>query len=160
MQIPNYSGVNIQIINPTVNAPGTQSISQPSTNNYAPAPNTGNLSDQMTSKMIKEETNSTDTDTKKKMEKRQIVELTDDYIRTLENYLNSQDSEIRLMGAKDLIARLEEDPSRKDDVALNVLINKMLQDPSSAVRFLAMAALEARSATGNLETVQLLKNIQ
>jgi len=41
------------------------------------------------------------------MEKRQIVELTDDYIRTLENYLNSQDSEIRLMGAKDLIARLE-----------------------------------------------------
>ena len=56
-----------------------------------------------------------------KQEKRKIVQLTDDYIKTLENYLNSQDKEVRLMGAKEVVARLMEDESRKDDKALNAL---------------------------------------
>ncbi|MBP3924868.1 hypothetical protein J6E39_06475 [bacterium] len=100
------------------------------------------------------------TETNKKTEKRNIVVLTDDYIRNLENYLNSQDKEVRLMGAKEVIARLEEDDSRKDDKALNALVNKMLQDPSQQIRILALAALDSRSASGDAYTVQVLKNMQ
>ena len=40
----------------------------------------------------------------------------------LENYLNSQDKEVRLMGAKEVVARLDEDHSRKDDKALIILV--------------------------------------
>lgn len=104
--------------------------------------------------------NSQTTETNKKTEKRNIVVLTDDYIRNLENYLNSQDKEVRLMGAKEVIARLEEDESRKDDKALNALVNKMLQDPSQQIRILALAALDSRAASGDAYTVQVLKNMQ
>ena len=44
--------------------------------------------------------------------------------------------------------------------SLNALINKMLQDPSEDVRFLAMTALDSRIVSGNDFTVKLLKNIQ
>ena len=64
------------------------------------------------------------TDAGKKTEKRTIVMLTDDYIKNVENYLNSQDKEVRLMGAKEVVARALEDPSRKDDKALTALVNK------------------------------------
>ena len=37
------------------------------------------------------------------------VPLTDEYIKSLENYLNSQDSKVRLMGAKDVLERFKED---------------------------------------------------
>ena len=106
--------------------------------------------------MSSSENNKTD----KKTEKREIVQLTDDYIRNLENYLNSQDKEVRLMGAKEVIARLEEDHSRKDDKALNALINKMLQDPSAPVRILALSALDSRVVSGDDYTVGLLKQMQ
>ena len=105
-------------------------------------------------------TTTTTTDNSKKTEKRKIVELTDDYIKNLENYLNSQDKELRYMGAKEVVARLEEDDSRKDDAALNALVNKMLQDPYQKVQFLAMATLQNRMATGDNLTVQLLQGIQ
>lgn len=97
---------------------------------------------------------------KKKTEKRKIVELTDDYIRNLENYLNSPDKQVRLNAAKEVYARLEEDDSRFDDKALNALVNKMLQDPSSEVRFLALSALDGRICKGDDYTVGVLKNMQ
>jgi len=100
------------------------------------------------------------TDSKKKTEKRKIIELTDDYIRNLENYLNSQDKEVRLNAAKEVYNRLEEDESRYDDKALNALINKMLQDPSEQVRFIALSALDGRIVSGDDYTVNLLKNMQ
>ena len=96
----------------------------------------------------------------KKTEKREIVQLTDDYIKNLENYLNSQDKEVRLMGGKEVIARLEEDHSRKDDKALNALVNKMLQDPYTPVKILALSALDSRVVTGDDYTVGLLKQMQ
>ena len=99
-------------------------------------------------------------DNKKKTEKRKVVELTDEYIMNLENYLNSKDKEVRMMGAKEVIARLQEDDSRKDDPALTALINKMLQDPDQKIRFLALSMLEARTCTGNDYTVGVLQKMQ
>lgn len=104
--------------------------------------------------------NTSASDDKKKTEKRKIVELTDDYIRNLEAYLDSQDKSVRLNAAKEVYARLEEDDSRKDDKALNALINKMLQDPSQEIRFLALTALDGRIVTGDEYTIGVLQNIQ
>lgn len=171
--VPNYSGVNIQIFNPSVtpqgatapvynvNAPNYSTNSAngcyPSgyyTNNWGQN-GLGNISSSLTN------TNKSQTTTSdKKTEKREIVQLTDEYIKNLENYLNSQDKEIRMMGAKEVIARLEEDHERKDDKALNALINKMLQDPYTPVRVLAMSALNSRAATGDDITVGILQQMQ
>ena len=100
------------------------------------------------------------TDNKKKTEKRKIVELTDDYIKNLESYLNSQDKEIRKNAAKEVYQRLKEDDSRHDDKALTALINKMLQDPSEEIRVVALSALDERIVTGDDYTVNVLKNMQ
>ncbi len=94
-----------------------------------------------------------------KKEKPKVI-LTDDYIRTLENYLNSGDKKIRLMGAKELFDRFKEDENRKDDAALTALLNKSLQDPADTVKFMALTALDMGYATGNDETVQILTDMQ
>ena len=65
-----------------------------------------------------------------------------------------------MMGAKEVIARLQEDDTRKDDLALNALVNKMLQDPYTPVKVLALGALDSRIVTGDDYTVGLLKNMQ
>ena len=165
VQVPNYSGVNIQIFNPSVATPGaTAPVYNVNAPNYGNTPASGcypsgyytNNWGNTTKNLSSSENNKTD----KKTEKREIVQLTDDYIRNLENYLNSQDKEVRLMGAKEVIARLEEDHSRKDDKALNALINKMLQDPSAPVRILALSALDSRVVSGDDYTVGLLKQMQ
>ncbi len=96
----------------------------------------------------------------KKTEKRTIVMLTDEYIKNVENYLNSQDKEVRLMGAKEVVARALEDPSRKDDKALTALVNKMIQDPDMKVRFLGLSLLYSRNITGDEYTVNVLKQMQ
>ncbi len=156
IQVPNYSGVNIQIFNPSVNTPG--STAAPATinaPNYSTNPTSypANYYTQNLAQPVKEVD-------KKKMEKRQIVQLTDDYVKSLENYLNDQNKQVRLMGAKEVLARLQEDDSRKNDPALNALVNKMLQDPSQPVRLMAMTALENRNATGNDTSKIILTNIQ
>lgn len=191
VQVPaSTSGVNIQIINPSVTAPGgtppTYNVNAPCyPSNYYTNPmgngamngagqtgantngaNGGNgsangVNGQGTDKNT--ETNkTTETETKdgKKTEKKKIVQLTDDYIRNLENYLNSQEKDIRLSAAKEVYSRLEEDESRKDDKALTALINKMLQDPSEEIRVLAMAALQGRIVTGDDFTVGVLTRMQ
>lgn len=134
------------------------------TDNNANANNTNNSENASnittTSTTTKETKETTKTEEKKKTEKRKVVELTDEYIKNLENYLNSQDQEIRMMGAKEVIARLQEDDSRKDDPALTALINKMLQDPSQQIRILALSMLDSRTCTGNDYTVNVLKKMQ
>lgn len=164
VQVPNYSGVNIQIFNPTVATPGsTLPASNVNAGNYSTNPSyppnyyTQNLAKQpeaVTPAPVAEEPE------KKKTEKRDVVKLTDDYIKNLEKYLNSQNKDVRLMGAKEVMARLQEDESRKDDPALNALVNKMLQDPYQPIKFMALAALEARVATGDDTSVGILQNIQ
>lgn len=173
LQIPaSTSGVNIQIFNPSVSTPG----SQPATYNVnAPCypsnyytgqmgiPNNVNQNSNTQNTQNTQETKSTkETTTKeeKKTEKKKIVQLTDDYIRNLENYLNSQDKEVRLSAAKEVYARLEEDDTRKDDKALTALVNKMLQDPADEIRLLALTALESRIVTGDDFTVGVLKQMQ
>ncbi len=42
-----------------------------------------------------------------------------------------------MMGAKEVIARLQEDDSRKEDPALTALVNKLLQDPYQPIKMLA-----------------------
>lgn len=159
IQVPNYSGVNIQIFNPAVAAPGAavpgSSVNAPtySTNPYPANYYTQNLTQPALPVQAVLPAD-------KKKEKREVVQLTDTYIKNLEMYLNNQKKDVRLMGAKEVLARLQEDESRKNDPALNALINKMLQDPYQPVKFIAMAALESRAATGNQTTVGLLRNLQ
>lgn len=130
--------------------------------NTAGATDGANTKDAAASEAAGGENNPSKTDEKdgKKTEKRQVVELTDDYIKTLENYLNSQDTEVRLMGAKEVVNRLTEDPSRKDDPALTALVNKMLQDPSSTIRAIALSLIDSRTVSGDDYTVNVLKKMQ
>jgi hypothetical protein len=165
MQVPNYSGVNIQIFNPSVNAGGACS---PAPAVQTPAPATNPFPFQSypqpyyTNPMgsTQPAQPQAPAEQPKKMEKREIVELSDDYIKNLENYLNSQNVDVRSQGGKEVIARLKEDDSRKDDPALNALVNKMLNDPSQKVRIIGMSALDSGIATGNDETVKILTNMQ
>ena len=170
VSVPNYSGVNIQIFNPSVTPPGaTAPVYNVNAPNYStnqapgcyPSGYYTNNYGQNGANAAQSNLNSTEnSSSNKKTEKREIVQLTDEYIMNLENYLNSQDKEIRLMGAKEVIARLDEDHSRKDDKALNALINKMLQDPYTPVRVMAMSALNSRIVTGDAFTVNVLQQMQ
>ena len=89
-----------------------------------------------------------------------VIALTNEYIMSLENYLNNPNKEIRLMASKEILTRLDEDKDRYDDAALNALLNKMLQDPNKLVRIAALSALSGGLASGNDYTVQLLKGIE
>lgn len=89
-----------------------------------------------------------------------VVALTNEYIMSLENYLNNPNTEIRLMAAKEILTRLDEDKNRYDDAALNALLNKMLQDPEKLVRIAALSAFSSQLASGNDYTVTLLTKIQ
>ena len=92
--------------------------------------------------------------------KKQIVVLTNEYIMSLENFLNNPNKEIRRKGASEVINRFGEDKTRRDDAALNALLNKMLQDPDKGVRTLGLSAVSSGIASGNEFTVQILKNME
>ena len=92
--------------------------------------------------------------------KTRVVALTNDYIMSLENYLNNPNAEIRLMASKEILTRLDEDKNRYDDAALNALLNKMLQDPDNLVRVAAFSAFSSGLASGNDYTVELLQKVQ
>ena len=99
-------------------------------------------------------------DEKNNAKESKTVPLTDEYIKSLENYLNNPNDEIRLMASKEILTRLDEDKRRYDDPALNALLNKMLQDPSKLIRIAALSAFSSELASGNDYTVTLLHNIQ
>ncbi len=129
--------------------------------------NAGNSSDNnsensSSSEKITENNTTTTSQSKdgKKTEKRKVVALTNEYIKTLENYLNSQDAEVRKMGAHEVVDRLTEDPSRNDDPALTALVNKMLQDPNAGIRAIALSIVESRAILGDDLTVKILKKMQ
>ena len=110
----------------------------------------------------KTEQNSSAQEEKKKEEEKEktIVPLTDDYIKSLENYLNNNNAKIRLIGAKEVLERFKEDENRKDNPSLMPLLNKILKDSSPSVRFLGLTALQLGYCVGNDETISLLKQIQ
>ena len=147
-------------------------IQNPVNNNEAPAYTTPAALDEQ--KITSEEDLSTsaeiitDLDTRnaeqKDLEKngkaKRVVSLTNEYIMSLENYLDNPNTEIRLMAAKEVLTRLDEDKNRYDDAALNALLNKMLQDPSKLVRIAALSAFSSQLASGNDYTITLLNQIQ
>ena len=92
--------------------------------------------------------------------KKDIVLLTDDYIKTLENYIRNDNPEIKLMGAKELMNRFKEDSSRKNDPALTALLNLLLQIKYSNVKMIGTTILENRWAQGDALTQQLLAQMQ
>lgn len=92
--------------------------------------------------------------------KTKVVALTNEYIMSLEKYLDNPNSEIRLMASKEVLTRLDEDHDRFNDAALNALLNKMLQDPNKLVRIAALSAFSSQLASGNDYTIQLLNNIK
>ena len=162
------SAVNIQIFNPAVTTPGAQAptynVNAPSYNPNCQCPQSNSVNGGANTinqpDLSQNSSTTTTTNTDKKTEKKNVVQLTDEYIKNLEAYLNSNEKEIRLNGAKEVFARLEEDQSRKDDKALTALINKMLQDPSEEIRFLALTALESRIVTGDDYTKSVLQKMQ
>ena len=101
----------------------------------------------------------TDSADKTKRTKR-IVELTDEYIQTLENYLKHPDLSIRKMGMTELIKRYEEDKSRFSDPALTALLNIALQDKSSEIRQLGLSLIAAGSAAGDENTTKIIEPLQ
>ena len=105
----------------------------------------------------KEATDKKDEKTEKKKE---IVPLTDEYIKSLENYLDDSNPKIRLIAAKDILERFKEDENRKDNPSLIPLLNKILRDTSPSVRFLGLTTLDLGYCAGDNETVEILKEMQ
>ena len=92
--------------------------------------------------------------------KKRVQVLTDQYIKNLEQYLNSPSEDMRKFAAQEVLKRLDEDRTRYNDAALNALINKMLQDPAChKVKATALTALETQLAQGNDTTVKILTNM-
>ena len=90
---------------------------------------------------------------------KRVVELTDDYIKSLESYLRSPDESIRKTAVKEIIQRYEEDNSRYDDPALTALLNIALQDPVPNNRVMAMSVIAGGNAHGDENTIAILNNL-
>lgn len=170
--MPMYpSNYNNMFVNPTYNmqpngqpAPLYQGmpIQEPKQNsndllNKANMANETNLI-QKTQNSTTDETNSKKADDKKNTKK--VTPLTDEYVKSLENYMNNENPKVRLIGAKELLERFKEDENRKDNPSLMPLLNKALRDTSPSVRFLGLTMLQLGYAVGNDETVAILKEIQ
>lgn len=91
---------------------------------------------------------------------RQIVVLTDNYIKNLENYLRNSNIELRKEAVKEILDRFKEDKSRINNPSLTALLNIALQDPDPTVKAAAMSIVSSGYAKGNEQTIQLLKQIQ
>ena len=142
----NMGGVNQ---NMTINGLGTQYPS-------LAANNGSNNIDRKNIKEVNIETKNISNNPKQ----REIVILTDNYIKNLENYLRSNNSELRKDAIKEVLMRFKEDKSRMDNPSLTALLNIALQDPNGTVRSVAMTALEAGYAKGNSQTEQILRGLQ
>lgn len=156
-------GVNIYIYNPAGvggasatanNNYGSPVVNQPLAQQPAPAPAQQPISPQ------EPIANTPITDDKAtKDAKKDLVEITDEYVKSVENYLRSPDEEIRKMGIVELIKRFEEDSSRYDHPALNALLNIALQDPTAHNRLLAMSPIATESAHGDANTAKILDGL-
>lgn len=92
--------------------------------------------------------------------KKRIQVINDQYIKNLEQYLNSPSEDLRKFAAQEVLKRLDEDRTRYNDAALNALINKMLQDPAChKVKATALTALDTQLAQGNDNTVKILSDM-
>lgn len=93
--------------------------------------------------------------------KKRVVVLTDEYIKNLEAYLDSDNEELREYAASEVIQRLDEDKTRHDDKALNALVNKMILDPyDHKVRERGLLAIDSQLAGGDENTKTVLEMIK
>lgn len=158
--------------NPLYNADGSP-VLENSAGNYHPetgfgggytAPSQGGISDAQVDKIVEAIKSINKTDNKKGDKDGEkddnITMLTSEYVQSLENYLRNPNKEIREMGAKEVIARFEEDDGRKGNPSLTALLNLMLQDPKSSIRMLALSAIAGGQARGDDLTMQLLSNLE
>lgn len=118
-----------------------------------------NAQDSNTKRNISETVISKET-IKEPAKQREIVILTDNYIKNLENYLRSNNIELRKNAVNEILMRFKEDKSRLNNPSLTALLNIALQDPNSVVRSVAMATLGAGYAKGDAQTEQLLRGLQ
>ena len=161
------SGVNIYIYNPS--AIGGQSSSSTANTTYTtpavPPPPVPTLVSQevktaVPSQPIAQQPIAETPISKPENQKtKRIVQLTDDYIKSLENYLRNQDETVRKTAIKEIIQRFEEDDSRYDDPALTALLNIALQDPVPNNRLLAMSVVAGGKAHGDENTIKILNNL-
>ena len=159
--VPSANGVNIVVYNPQVtpnanvsNVHNYPTNAQTYPQNYYTTQPAQQVAQQPIAAAKIEDTKPKEVKTK------EIVQLTDDYLKTLESYLDNQDYKIRAMGVKELINRFAEDETRKSDIGLTALLNKALQDPKDSIRFMAMTILNSGYATGDELTQKLLHNIR
>jgi len=166
-QTPSVGAVGINIYNPTVGGQAHGPYYGP---NYAPYPVPNQYVNQAVNQYANQPAQQpqqqapqppTKQDEPQKTETpKQAAPLSVEYVKSLENYLNNANTDIRLMGIKEVLNRFKEDKSRIQDQALTNLLNKALQDPSEGVRVMALATLDSGYAAGDDLTVQLLKNMQ
>ena len=159
------SGVNIYIYNPSgiggpssnsnanVNyGPTCQPIPQPVINTVAPVPAEPSSAVAIANTRI-----SQNEAPPQHQKTKRVVELTDDYIKSLESDLRSPDETIRKTAIKEVIQRYEEDNTRYDDPALTALLNIALQDPSPNNRLMAMSVIAGGNAHGDENTIEICK---
>ncbi|MCQ2957457.1 MAG: hypothetical protein MJ180_00985 [Candidatus Gastranaerophilales bacterium] len=97
---------------------------------------------------------------KQPKKEREIVVLTDNYIKNLENYLRTNNSELRKNAAKELLLRFKEEKSRVDNPSLTALLNLALQDTNETVRATAMSIIQSGYAKGDKLTEKILGAMQ
>ena len=165
----NPSAVSINIISPTVYGPQGQapvpyvpiySYPQAQTPPPPPVQATANATATATVNAAPAPAPAPAPVTPPKTVKKNVVPLTNEYIKTLENYINSPNEQTRVMGVKQVMSRFKDDESRKRDAALTALLNKSLQDKNQDVRFLAMTTVASGYAAGDDKTLDLLNRLQ
>ena len=93
--------------------------------------------------------------------KKRVTVLTDELIQSLDQSLDSERSDIRTSAANTIVKLFDEDITRHDDKALNVLLNKMLLNPyDKSVRGHALDLLNTQMAKGNEDTKVILESLQ
>lgn len=159
------SGVNIYIYNPSgMSGPSSNSQANvnygPTSQVQPPVPNVTNQPQpEPATPIANTPINQGITTQPTNQRTKRVVELTDDYIKSLESYLHSADESVRKTGVKEIIQRFEEDNTRYDDPALTALLNIALQDPSDSVRMMAMSVIAGGNAHGDENTIAILNNL-
>lgn len=96
----------------------------------------------------------------KNVETKEVTLLTDEFVKTLENYLRNDNKDVRIQGMEMLAKCFREDKNRKDDVALTNLLNLALQDVDPRIRLLAMSLIKTKDANGDYLTLDILTQLQ
>lgn len=155
------SGLNIFVFNPS-------GISNPEAVNntvctlggaQTQAPNTNQPNIKQANPIANTSLKEEKTETAQKTKKKNVVKLTDDYIKTLESFLRSKDVSVRKQGVQDLVKRFDEDDSRYDNESLTALLNIALQDSDVHNRLIALSAVTSGCAHGDANTIELVKGL-